>query len=101
MLVFWFAMLLHFVVNDFRRREHHRADYAHVGRLVLALAVVGGWLLGVGSELKEPAVAILIAFVGGSAVLNVMKEELPWERESSFLSFAVGAAGYAAVLVGL
>jgi hypothetical protein len=100
MLVFWFAMLLHFVVNDFGLREHHRLDYTHVGRWVLALAVVGGWLLGVVIELSEPVVAVLIAFIGGGVVLNVLKEELPEERKSSFLSFAVGAAGYAAVLVG-
>lgn len=99
-LVFWFAMLLHFVVNDFGLRDHHRQDYTHVGRWVLAVAVVGGWFLGVGIELSEPVVAVLIAFIGGGVVLNVMKEELPEDRKSSFLSFAVGAAGYAAVLVG-
>jgi hypothetical protein len=31
-------------------------------------------------------------------VLNVLKEELPDERESRFSAFVVGAVGYAALL---
>jgi hypothetical protein len=32
-------------------------------------------------------------------VMNVLKEELPEERESSFWAFALGAAAYAGVLL--
>ena len=32
-------------------------------------------------------------------VLNVLKEELPADRESRFVAFAAGAAGYAALLL--
>ncbi len=101
MLLFWFAMLLHFVVNDFGLREHHRLDYTHFGRWVLGLAVVGGWFLGVAFELSEPMVAVLLAFIGGGVVLNVMKEELPEERDSSFVFFAGGAIAYALVLLSI
>jgi hypothetical protein len=31
--------------------------------------------------------------------MNVLKEELPEERESSFWAFALGAAAYAVVLL--
>jgi hypothetical protein len=32
-------------------------------------------------------------------VLNVLKEELPEDRDSRFAAFAVGAGGYAALLL--
>lgn len=41
------------------------------------------------------------AFLGGGVVLNVLKEEVPSERQSRFWAFAAGAAGYAALLLML
>jgi hypothetical protein len=53
------------------------------------------------AEIPEVAVAVLIAFLAGGVVLNVLKEELPEERESRFWAFALGAAFYAALLLAL
>ena len=92
------AMALHFLVNDVGLRAHHKARYDTAGRYVLAAAVVGGAGLGAVTELPEALVTGLVAFLGGSVVLNVLKEELPDERESRFWPFAAGAAGYAALL---
>lgn len=39
-----------------------------------------------------------VAFLAGGALLNVLKEELPSERESSFAAFAMGAACCAVLL---
>lgn len=39
------------------------------------------------------------AFLAGGMILNVLKEELPEERESRFTAFLSGAAGYAALLL--
>ena len=94
-------MALHFVVNDFGLREHHKKMYDHTGRWILAAAVVTGWVIGVGIELSQAAIAVLFAFLAGGVVLNVLKEELPEERESRFWAFAVGALGYAALLLAL
>jgi hypothetical protein len=44
---------------------------------------------------------ILFAFVAGGVILNVLKEELPEERQSKFWAFALGAAIYAALLVSV
>ena len=38
--------------------------------------------------------------MGGGIILLVMKEELPEERRSRFLPFALGAALYALLVVG-
>ena len=92
------ALGVHFVVNDFGLREHHKEGYQHVGRYVISVAVLAGWLLGMVAEIPEAAIAVIIAFIGGGVVLNVLKEELPGERRARFLPFAGGAAGYAALL---
>ncbi|WP_412060746.1 hypothetical protein [Rubrivirga sp. IMCC45206] len=97
-LAFAGAMALHFLVNDVGLRDHHKARYRRVGRYVLGAAVVGGTALGLAVRVPESVVAGLVAFLAGSVVLNVLKEELPDERESRFWPFAAGAFGFAALL---
>jgi len=99
--LFWFAiaMALHFTVNDHGLREHHKKKYDHIGRWVLAAAIIVGWVIGSNTKIAEGAIAILFSFLAGSIMLNVLKEELPEERESRFWAFALGAAGYAALLI--
>lgn len=99
LLLFALAMGLHFLVNDHGLRHHHRRLYERVGRWILAAAVLLGWAVGLGLEIRELHVALLFAFLAGGVVLNVLKEELPAERESRFWAFAAGAAGYAALLL--
>ena len=99
LVLFSVAMALHFVVNDFGLREHHKAAYTRSGRWVLAAAVLLGWLLAVFGEASEAALALLLSFLAGGVILNVLKEELPAERESRFWPFAGGAAAYAALLL--
>lgn len=92
------ALGLHFVVNDHALRERHRDDYHDLGRWLLVAALAVGWLVGELTEISEAALGLLIAFLAGGVVLNVMKEELPEERQSSFPAFAAAALGYAALL---
>lgn len=47
------------------------------------------------------ALAAITAFLAGGIVLNVLKEELPEERESRFWAFALGATSYATILLAL
>lgn len=101
LFLFFFAMALHFVVNDNGLRENHKAIYDHIGRWVLAAAIIVGWVVGSATAIDSPAVALLFAFLAGGIVLNVLKEELPEERESCFWAFALGAGGYASLLLAL
>ena len=98
LLLFWFAMALHFFVNDYGLRQHHKEQYEAEGRWILAFAVVGGCALGAFVELRELVIVMLIAFLGGGVVLNVLKEELPEKRKSRFWPFVAGAVAYAALL---
>lgn len=100
-LLFWLAMGLHFVVNDYGLREHHKDDYDRIGRWVLAAAVVAGWAIGMATDVGETWIAVLLGFLAGGVILNVLKEELPEERASRFSAFAIGAGLYALILLAL
>ncbi len=90
---------MHFLINDYGLRQDHRQAYKHVARWVLAGAIIAGWAIGTMVAIGEAALAALFAFLAGGIVLNVLKEELPEERQSRFASFAAGAAAYAFVLL--
>ena len=97
--MFSIALTLHFVVNDHALRERHQQAYHDVGRWLLAMAVLAGWVAGQVFELSEAMVSVLFAFIAGALTLNALKEELPRERQSKFWAFALGAIGYAVLLV--
>ena len=99
LVLFAFAMGVHFVVNDFGLREDHKGAYERTGRWVLAAAIFAGWAVGLLAEVSEAALAVLFAFLAGGVVMNVLKEELPEERESRFWAFVLGAGLYAGVLL--
>lgn len=101
LMLFAFALGLHFVVNDVGLVGHYAARYAGGGRWLLAGSILAGWLVGVATAFSEAALALLFAFLAGGIVLNVLKEELPEERESRFWAFALGLGAYTALLLAL
>jgi zinc transporter ZupT len=98
LVLFTLALAVHFVINDFGLREHHKDAYRRVGRWLLFVAVLAGWLIATLTEISEAALGLVLAFIAGGVVLNVLKEELPGERRARFWAFALGAGGYAALL---
>lgn len=98
---FFVAMATHFFVNDFGLRQHHKHRYEARGRWILAASVVAGCILGAAGEIRGVALAAFFAFLAGGVVLNVLKEELPEERESTFWAFALGALIYAGILLAM
>lgn len=80
-------------------RRDHKQIYDQYGRILLTAAILLGWLLGVLTEVNELVLSILQAFIAGGIILNVLKEELPQEQESSIGSFLIGSFGYAFLLL--
>ena len=99
LLIYTVAMGLHFVVNDAALRHHHKDRYDSLGRWIVAAAVVGGWGVGLATEIHDAAIATLVGFLAGGVILNVLKEEVPRESQSRFSPFAAGLAFYSAVLL--
>jgi hypothetical protein len=99
LLLFTLAMGLHFFTNDYGLRQDFKGRYHQYGRWILALAVLLGWAVGILTTLHPLVVPILFAFLSGGVVLNVLKEELPAERQSSFWAFFAGVIGYTLILL--
>lgn len=101
LVLFTVAMAMHFVVNDRGLVEDHGPLYRKIGRWVVASGTLIGWAVSAVTEVPERAIGLLVAFLAGGIILNVLKEELPERRRSRFPPFLVGAAGYAVVLLVL
>lgn len=95
------AMALHFVVTDFGLNEDHKEEYRGKGRWVLVISVFIGLTVGATTALSDVAIAVLVAFLAGGVILNVLKEEVPAERRSRFWAFALGMTVYTGLLLTL
>lgn len=85
------AMAMHGFGNDEGLRRHHREPYHRIGRWVLAGSVVLGALAGFVVAIDPWTLGILLGLLAGGIIFNTIKEELPPDRESSFVGFAAGA----------
>ena len=92
------AVTLHFLSADFGSHNHHPHLYDTYGRWVLVAASLAGWGAAIAIDLPELWIGSLVAFVGGAIILVTLKEELPAERKSRFLPFAMGAGVYAGLV---
>ena len=101
LLLAGFALGVHFLVNDHGLSEHHGERYRRVGRFILAGSASAGWAVGYFAPVPERILAGLFAFLAGGVILNVLKEELPEERESRFGAFVAGAALYGGIWLAL
>jgi hypothetical protein len=98
-ILFAVAMGLHFVLTDRNLREHYPRRFVAGGRYLLAAALLLGWLLSaVLAPTSTVVVSVLTALLGGAILLNVIKEEVPSERSSSFGWFLIGLGIYAVLL---
>ncbi|MDQ3723978.1 MAG: hypothetical protein M3376_13170 [Actinomycetota bacterium] len=98
LVLYTLALGVHFVINDFALSEHHRDAYRRVARWIIAAAVLVGWVAAIASEVSERVIALIVAFIAGGVILNVLKEELPGERLAQFWPFAGGALAYTVLL---
>lgn len=98
-ILFAVAMGLHFVLTDRNLREHYPRRFTRGGRYVLAAALLAGWVLStIFAPTSVVVVSVLTALLGGAILLNVVKEEVPSNRGSSFVWFLTGLGIYAVLL---
>ena len=99
MFFFFLALSIHFVANDHGLRKDHKQKYDKYGRALLTAAIIIGWGIGAITVLHELIVSILVALLAGGIILNVLKEELPDDQESSYISFITGLAGFSILMM--
>lgn len=91
-VIFTVVFTLHLMINDVGLRLDHKKRYDPWGSLILAVSVVGGWLLGFFITLSTFIFALWFSWLAGGILLNTIKEELPKERKSKLLPFILGVA---------
>lgn len=96
---FAFALVLHLLVIDVALRERHRGLYDRIGRWLLAAMPLLGWAVAQSTSVSPESMSVLLSLLAGAMILNVLKEELPPDRESRFWAFALGVVGYTAVAI--
>lgn len=101
LVLFAVAIGLHLFVVDYGLQDRFADPYATFGRWILAGAVLTGGAVGAIVQIDRGYFGLLFAFVAGGVVLNVIKEELPAESDSSFPAFGLGVAGYTVILLAL
>jgi hypothetical protein len=99
-MVFTFAIGLHFILVDRRLVGRYPSLFSRSGRLVLLGSLFLGWLVSVVTDpINVFAVSVMIAFLSGSVLYGVFREELPVVQGAKFLSFTVGLLSVGALLV--
>lgn len=99
LIFFFIAMATHIMVNDNSLRNHFKHNYLSNGRWILSAAVLSGWICGIFFDVSKLVLDIMFAFIAGGMILNIIKEELPDERQSKFFGFATGCAVYSLLLL--
>lgn len=99
LILFTFAMILHYFTNDFSLSKEHGSLYRKVGRWILIAALFAGWIGAQFIELSPTAVALVGAFIAGGVIMNVTRHELPEDNPHSLSAFIYAAVIYTGVLL--
>jgi hypothetical protein len=98
--LFTFAMALHFVLNDRKFCRLYRKKFDHLGRFLLMFALLIGWIFSVlFNPVNVLVAAFMVAFLAGSVLLNVFREELPATGLTRYGWFSLGVVMIAALLL--
>lgn len=95
------AIGLHFiaVAHDLWRKNPE--GYDRLGRYMLASGIVIGWVMGSWISLSPLNQSLIFAFISGAMILNVLKNELPKEKDAHFPTFTFAIISYTSITLAL
>lgn len=92
-LLFTLAMALHFVLIDKKFTRLYARRFDQMGRFILIIALLTGWFFTVIFDPVNVVIAaFMVAFLAGSVLLNVFREELPTRNLASYYWFIFGVS---------
>lgn len=100
-VIFVISMAVHFLVVDYRMMEIYKAVYQRIGRWLLTLAIIVGWIVGVTTTISPILVTLLLGFLAGGIVLVVLEEEFSRQHPSSSLAFVLAVLIYSVVQISI
>ncbi|MCH9770461.1 MAG: hypothetical protein K0U12_06235 [Gammaproteobacteria bacterium] len=99
-VIFTLVIGLHFILVDRSFNRNFKQYFSKAGRLFLLALLFLGWLVtALTNPINVVLVSFMIAFLSGSVLYNVFREELPSTQSSSFLSFSCGMLLLTIVLI--
>jgi hypothetical protein len=97
--VYTIALSLHFFISDRSMEEHYGAIYVKYGRYLLALMPLLGWSLSILFPERTSEAYVLLAFIAGAVLFNVIKDEVPNLGTGKPLFFFIGALLYSGLIL--
>jgi len=98
-ILYTVALSLHFFISDRAMEEHYQKLYVKYGRYILAIIPILGWSLSVLFPERVSEAYVLLAFVAGVVLFNVIKDEIPSIGRGKPLWFFAGALFYSVILL--
>lgn len=93
------ALGVHFLAVGHDLYRHYGERYIRQGRYLLSGGIVVGGFFSRFVELPSHIEAILFAFVAGAMILNIVKFELPADRNLHFRTFVLAVVSYGGLLL--
>lgn len=100
-VIYFIVFSFHFVANNRILHLTHEDLYTKAGRWIMAFSVLAGWILYQTTHASDLTIAFLSSFLTGGVVLNILNDELPEEKKSSYTAFLIGLVFIAVLLQAL
>lgn len=97
-VIYFIVFSFHFIANNRILHLTHEDLYTKIGRWFLAASVLVGWVLYETTDASDLTIAFLSSFLTGGIILNILNDELPEEKTSSYTAFLVGMVFIAVLL---
>ena len=97
--LFTIALGMHYFVNDHNVATDAPALYQREARWWLIGALFAGFAVGSVTHLPNALEAIVISFLAGGVLLNVLRYELPKRAQIGYAFFVLGSLVYTAILL--
>lgn len=97
-IIYFIVFSFHFIANNRILHLTHEDLYTKTGRWILAISVFIGWLIYQLTPPNDLVIAFFSAFLTGGVILNIMNDEMPEEKNSSFPFFLIGLIFIAVLL---
>jgi len=95
------AIGFHFVAVAHELYQENPKKYQSKGRYVVASGMVLGSVIGLTLTVPSFIQSIITAFISGAMIMNVLKHEIPHEKEAHFPAFAIGVIVYMCLTLSL
>lgn len=95
------ALGMHYFVRDHNIAGDFPDLYVHQGRWLLVLALMAGYFVGYYFHIPDAVVAIVVSFLAGGVLLNVLRYELPKREQVGYLFFLTGTVVYTIILLSV